>query len=131
MDRERAGAALRQLRILLGLSQQEVALALGVTQGALSQWELGRTELRISDVQRLAQIFEIPLATLLRELGYQIDAEVITIGQWLDQHRDRIRVRADRPANAVQQNPAKPFGRTLRRGLVLPTSTQDDGSKTV
>lgn len=82
--RQRQGATLRRLRQWLGLHQREVAEALGLSPAAYAFWENGRTELRLSDVRRLAEIFEIPLATLLRSLGYEIEQDAPTLGTWME-----------------------------------------------
>jgi transcriptional regulator with XRE-family HTH domain len=88
LQRESQGATLRRLRRWLGLSQREVATALGVSDAAYGFWEAGKTELRLSDVRRLAQIFEIPFATLLRSLGYEIEQDAPTLGTWMERSAD-------------------------------------------
>ena len=49
---------LKILRITKGLSQQNLAKALGVTQGAVSQWETGIKQPNEKMVLRLATVLE-------------------------------------------------------------------------
>jgi transcriptional regulator with XRE-family HTH domain len=44
MDTETMGERIRMLRLARGLSQQQLADRLGVTTGAVSQWESSSTE---------------------------------------------------------------------------------------
>lgn len=101
-EREQRGEALRRLRQLAGLQQQEVAALLGITPGALSQWESGRTELRVTDVQKLAQAFEMPLATLLSELGFSV-GEPLTVGTWYDRRNARYNRAHDTHENTAPE----------------------------
>ncbi|RJF94844.1 XRE family transcriptional regulator [Oleomonas cavernae] len=50
------GARLKQFRESKGLSQEEFADAIGTTQRSLSRYEADETELKVSAVQRLAEI---------------------------------------------------------------------------
>lgn len=45
-------------------SQEAVALELGTTQGTYGNWEAGKTEPKISQAIRLAEILEIDLNTI-------------------------------------------------------------------
>ena len=49
---------LKILRVTKGLSQQELAKALGVTQGAVSQWETGIKQPNEKMLCRLAEVLE-------------------------------------------------------------------------
>ncbi|MBR3796026.1 MAG: helix-turn-helix transcriptional regulator [Clostridia bacterium] len=46
------------LRVTKGLNQQELAESLGVTQGAVSQWELGISQPSNKMLPRLAKVLE-------------------------------------------------------------------------
>lgn len=50
-----------------GMTQNEVAKALGVTQAAVSFWESGRNQLRGKQMVKLANIFGVTVDELLRE----------------------------------------------------------------
>lgn len=49
---------LKILRVTKGMSQQELAKALGVTQGAVSQWETGIKQPNEKMLCRLAEVLE-------------------------------------------------------------------------
>ena len=52
------GAGLRDRRKALGISQAELAAAIGVTGATISNWESGRTSLRAFDEKRLRRYFK-------------------------------------------------------------------------
>ena len=48
---------LKELRTIRGLSQMQLALAVGVSQSAIAKWELGKTEPTASAIILLAAYF--------------------------------------------------------------------------
>ena len=57
-------------RIKAGKTQEELAKAIGVTQGAVAQWESGITNPKISNLKAIAQSLGCTLADLLsKEAG--------------------------------------------------------------
>ena len=48
------GARLRELRVGRGLTQEELALSLGVAQSDVARWESGAREPRVDTLRRLA-----------------------------------------------------------------------------
>jgi transcriptional regulator with XRE-family HTH domain len=65
---------LRARREQLGLSQADVADAVGVTQGAVSQWELGQTELRGKNLSKVAACLQTTRSDLLADDGVSFPA---------------------------------------------------------
>jgi transcriptional regulator with XRE-family HTH domain len=59
------GARIRAARQAMGLSQDELAAAVGVTRSAVAQWETGRAGLVGGNLARVSDILGIPLAFLL------------------------------------------------------------------
>lgn len=59
------GQKLRNARKVKGLTQVEVANALGVTQGAVRQWEAGATTPSAGKLSKVADLLDIPVAELL------------------------------------------------------------------
>jgi transcriptional regulator with XRE-family HTH domain len=64
-----AGAEIRQFREAGNYSQEDVALALNVTFGAVSQWETGRTHPRRGTAARLDKFLGAE-GVILTALGY-------------------------------------------------------------
>lgn len=56
---------IRRLREERGISQQELAQALGVTQGAVSHWENGVRKPDIDDIVKIAQLFNCKVDDLI------------------------------------------------------------------
>lgn len=50
-----------------GLNQVDAAKALGVTQGAISMWENGRTKPRSAQIVEIAKLYGVTVDELLRE----------------------------------------------------------------
>lgn len=55
---------IKSLRKKKGLSQAQIAIKLGITQGAVSQWEHGLTEPASDQLLALAQIFSVSVYEL-------------------------------------------------------------------
>lgn len=58
------GDTIKSLRKKKGLSQAQIARKLGITQGAVSQWENGLTEPAVDQLIALAKIFDVTLYDL-------------------------------------------------------------------
>ena len=56
---------LRELRKKRGLTQQEVASYIGITQNAYSYWENGKVKIDNTSLQRLADYFDVSIDYLL------------------------------------------------------------------
>jgi phage repressor protein C with HTH and peptisase S24 domain len=64
---KRRGQRLRERRKALGLDVSELAQAIGVSQPAVSQWEIGVTAPSRKKVGKLAQILRVPVSWLLTD----------------------------------------------------------------
>ena len=56
---------IRIARILMGYSQGQLAKLVGVTQGAISQWEKGLTHPSYKAIPKLSEVLGISLEELL------------------------------------------------------------------
>jgi transcriptional regulator with XRE-family HTH domain len=54
-----------QLRLVLSLSQYQIAYFLNISQSSYSLWETGETHLRWKNLQALAAFYQITVAELL------------------------------------------------------------------
>ena len=68
-ERNEFGARLHAIRQRAGLSQQQVAAKLGLTQRAYAHWERYSVALRPDQLQRLAAIFQVSVDELFGETG--------------------------------------------------------------
>ena len=59
------GGKLFELRKKKGLSQEELASQVGVTRQTISNWELGETEAKPSELKILSKIFQLSIDELL------------------------------------------------------------------
>lgn len=64
-DRRAMGRRIRAARVNKGLKQVEVATMLEITQGSLSQYELGRTEPKASVLWKMSRLFGVSADWLL------------------------------------------------------------------
>lgn len=58
---------IKRIREKTGISQEELAKQLEVTQGAVSQWEAGKAKPRTDKLPILAKIFNCSVDDLLKE----------------------------------------------------------------
>jgi transcriptional regulator with XRE-family HTH domain len=65
----RYGAAMRALRVVAGMSQTELADALGVPVVTVSAWEIGRWAPLPNDLAALAIVLEVPGERFFRARG--------------------------------------------------------------
>lgn len=68
-DVQRAMHRLRMRRVALGLTQAAVADALGTTQSAISDWEVGVTNPTAHSMARLARLYGLRLAMVESAIG--------------------------------------------------------------
>ncbi len=59
VDLSQVGSAIRSWRLKAGLSQQQLATRLGTTQSAVSRWENGRDEPRLSTLAAILRECEL------------------------------------------------------------------------
>lgn len=69
--RQRQGERIRQTRKMRTMSPAELAEAVGVTQGAISQWELGRYAPRHEHQIKIARALDVPWSGI-----FGLDGEV-------------------------------------------------------
>ncbi len=72
MEKNMIGKYLRDLRRRRGMSQQELALALGVSKQTISNWEVGRKVLRMKTVEKIANIFGVSRNSILAGLPVEM-----------------------------------------------------------
>ena len=69
------GERIRLVRTRCKLSQSDVAHALRVTKACVSSWEVGRNEISVGELTRLADFFGVQPSTLIdRSDGVQTEA---------------------------------------------------------
>ena len=64
---ELIGKKLQKAREAAGISQGELAKKLGYTQASLSNYELGKRRLYLSDLKRISQILSKPITYFLED----------------------------------------------------------------
>lgn len=63
------GENIRTLRVLLGITQQQLADQLGVSSAAVSEWERGQNEPRSATLQKMAEMFGVSMEEVIRGTG--------------------------------------------------------------
>lgn len=62
---------IRNRRIELGMTQQDVADAIGITKATVSRWETGNIKsMNRDNIEKLSRLFDIPPSVLLDWEGY-------------------------------------------------------------
>lgn len=70
--RQKQGETMRKIRLLREKSIHDLAEAVGVTDGAVSQWETGRFTPRQEIQVRIAKALDVPWSTI-----FGLDAEAV------------------------------------------------------
>lgn len=63
--------SLKVFRKKAGLSQKDVANALNITQGAISSWEMGRTNPDVEMIKKLSELFHVSIDELISDESQQ------------------------------------------------------------
>lgn len=66
MELKGIGPMIRDARIRKGMTQAGLAETIGVSQGAVGQWEQGMTIPRPKHIVRLSTLLDIPVEELLK-----------------------------------------------------------------
>lgn len=77
-------ARIRQIRLGLGLSQENMADGLQISTTAYGDLERGKTEITISRLATIAEIFDLGIPDLLGEAGTKLEVEK------LEQENERL-----------------------------------------
>ncbi|MGM9904735.1 helix-turn-helix domain-containing protein [Lactobacillus sp.] len=72
MDKNTIGKYLRDLRRQRGMSQRELAVALGVSKQTVSNWEVGRKVPRMKAVEKIANVFGVSRSSILAGLPVEV-----------------------------------------------------------
>lgn len=63
------GERVRDIRKARGLSQQQLATAMGLAKPTIALWETGRRGIALAQLRKLANVLKTPLSNLLGEDG--------------------------------------------------------------
>lgn len=111
------GQTVRRLRNAKGLSQEKLARVVGVTMGAVAQWERGDYVPRHEHVEKLDDALEAG-GEILASFGYAIDGRPLA-DLWAD--ISQLRGLVERLALAVAQlQETTPIAPRRRRGVLEP-----------
>jgi transcriptional regulator with XRE-family HTH domain len=113
VDKRWQGAALRKLRMLAGKSIADVAAACQVSQGSVSQWELGMTTPSRHHQETMAILYDMPIDLLLYEIGYEL-SNPPSLRQWYKARSGTI------PASASGITTATDGGNAASEGAKRP-----------
>lgn len=61
------GVRVRTVREARGLTQKELAQRVGITQGALSNYERGKRDMAVSTVIAIAEALDVPVSQIVGE----------------------------------------------------------------
>lgn len=98
---------LRNMRLARGLTQMQLAQALGTSQSAITAWETQTREPDFKTIQRLADYFHVPITSLLPSDDHEDDDRIKTISESLHSNPklgllfDRTRFMSDSDLDAV------------------------------
>jgi len=88
-DRNIIGENIRKLRMQAGLTQEELALKSGLSQGYVNQLENGKRKYTQKSLELIADALAIPVAEMFKEEGEQIDVVSKEIAQYKKKRPDK------------------------------------------
>lgn len=124
------GRRLQRIREFAGLTQQQVADALDMSDHGYRNYEAGRTQPPYRVIHLLAELFEMPRLTLTRALGLVEEGEAETLDQWVSKRGLFASMRDNAILTAESQSRhkrARPGGQRTVRGEVV-SGEHDQGS---
>ena len=68
IDKKVLGDRIRQMRFKNGASQGELGKELGKTHAAISDIELGKSELSVTDLSKIANFFHVTVTELIEDI---------------------------------------------------------------
>ena len=77
------------MRVTAGLTQTEVAQALGLTQGAVSLWERGEGKPAIDKIQLLADMYKVTVQDIVEAITSAAHTTILDNKEGLDNDRSR------------------------------------------
>jgi len=80
------GENIRKLRIMAGLTQEELALKSGLSQGYINQLESGKRKYTQKSLELIADSLAIPVAELFKEEGKQAGM----VREKIEQHKKKL-----------------------------------------
>ena len=66
MEKTKMGNQLRELRKKANITQAELAVRLGITQGSISLWESGETKPDVENLLKISELFGCTVDSLLK-----------------------------------------------------------------
>ena len=107
------GGRIRERRIMLGLSQQQMADMIGVTYQQTHKYELGINRISAGRLYEIAQVLRVPLSYFFEGLGDRPDGNSLTARQrmCLELARNFTQI-----TNARHQEVLSQLARTLAQG---------------
>lgn len=80
----RLSTTIRQFRLKRGMSQADLARALGVRNTAVSRWELMEAAVSADALLRLARVFEVPISALFGDQAVAVPTSPAERSRMLD-----------------------------------------------
>lgn len=85
------GANVKRWRLLRNVTQKELASALGITQAALSQYEIGKREISARMLADIATLLDVPTDALVADkCMVKSDNEIISLYKALSEKQKKI-----------------------------------------
>ena len=73
ITKDKLGIKIRELRLKIGKSQEELGKILKRSHAAVSDIERGKTDLSVTDLSTIANFFNVPVSFFLEDDSFQYD----------------------------------------------------------
>ncbi len=74
---KKIGLRIRKVRLSLNIKQKDLARKIGISQGALTNFELGRRKISLEWLVKISRVLETPVSYFLIDVEPQADAKTL------------------------------------------------------
>ena len=74
---KKIGLRIRRVRLDQGIKQKDLARKIGISQGALTNFELGRRKISLEWLVKVARVLETPIGSFIVDIEPQVDAKTL------------------------------------------------------
>lgn len=75
---KKVGLRIRKVRTALNIKQKDLARKIGISQGALTNFELGRRKISLEWLVKIARALETPIGYFLVDIEPQVDDRLLS-----------------------------------------------------
>jgi transcriptional regulator with XRE-family HTH domain len=105
LDRVQLGKRIKDARLRTGMSQQQLANAIGVSDKTISAYEVGRVDPPLESLEKLSAATKHPIAYFIGDVQSNVEAQLDRIANELKEIREVLHKAPDRILQKPEEKP--------------------------